>query len=206
MNSSRSRSTCAASWASVHGRSLEPVARKLQELFSVLKTAPPATELLSSMFWCLDSTVIAAFRFSRAWMLSVSMPWNSASCLLRSAVASARAALSAASSVSSSLMLMFSSELLAVELSMSASSSWILAVEAVVDSVFSYLLLLHQQPSCLLRDSSSSISFWRVSPISFSRFTTRVIGVSLPLPESRALSQVCSSDAWRAEPAAPAPG
>mmetsp|Transcript_68715 Transcript_68715/g.201709 ORF Transcript_68715/g.201709 Transcript_68715/m.201709 type:complete len:230 (-) Transcript_68715:46-735(-) len=196
MNSSRSRSTCAASWASVHGRSFffEPVSRRLQESEVFLKLVP------SSSLWCFESTMIAAFRFSRAWMLSVSMPWNSPSCFLRSAVASASAFLSAASSVSSSLTLLASSALLASDPSMVAVSSAILAVEASMAAFFSYLPLLHQQPSCLLRSSSSSCSFLRVSPISFRRFTTRVIGVSLPLPESRALSQVCSSDAWRSEP------
>mmetsp|Transcript_14271 Transcript_14271/g.39249 ORF Transcript_14271/g.39249 Transcript_14271/m.39249 type:complete len:225 (-) Transcript_14271:279-953(-) len=138
-----------ASWASDHGRFLLSDWSKDQESRSLLKTAPPATVLSGGASWCLDRTSMAAFRFSRACTLSLSMPWNSASCFSRNAVASARACLSEASWASNSLMLTLSSALLAVRLSMVEVSSSILAEEALMASPFSYLPLLHQQASSL---------------------------------------------------------
>mmetsp|Transcript_12931 Transcript_12931/g.37170 ORF Transcript_12931/g.37170 Transcript_12931/m.37170 type:complete len:213 (-) Transcript_12931:309-947(-) len=131
----RSRSSCDAD----QGKSRAPSARKDHESRSVLKMAPPAT-LLSGAFsgpWCLDNTLIAAFKFSNAWMLSFSMLWNSANCFSRSAVASSRAFLSAAYWASKSLMVADSSPLRAVRLSIEAWSSSMFASEALMASVFS---------------------------------------------------------------------
>mmetsp|Transcript_66721 Transcript_66721/g.168343 ORF Transcript_66721/g.168343 Transcript_66721/m.168343 type:complete len:216 (+) Transcript_66721:1454-2101(+) len=125
------------SCASDQGKSLEPTSKKDQESCSLLKTAPPATVLSGGASWCLASTPSAALRFSTAWMLSTSMPWNSLSCFSRSAVASANADLSEATSASSSLMLVDSSAVLAVRLSIEEPNSWILAVDFSMASFFS---------------------------------------------------------------------
>mmetsp|Transcript_20629 Transcript_20629/g.71371 ORF Transcript_20629/g.71371 Transcript_20629/m.71371 type:complete len:266 (+) Transcript_20629:1062-1859(+) len=193
MKFSRVRAPRLSSCASNQGVSLMLDWRRDHESRSLLKTAPPATVLSGGASWCLESTSMAAFKFSSACTLSFSMPWNSDSCFSRSAVASASACLSEAIWAVSSLMLVSSSELLAVIPSMSEASCSIFAVDALVASSLSYLPVLHQHSSSLNKFSSSSMSFAKVCCISFSRFTTRVMGVSLP--ESKDFSQVCSNAA-----------
>mmetsp|Transcript_182598 Transcript_182598/g.444544 ORF Transcript_182598/g.444544 Transcript_182598/m.444544 type:complete len:205 (-) Transcript_182598:328-942(-) len=136
-------------WCSMdQGSSLELIeSSDSHESFSLLKIAPPPTVLSGALAWCLDSTSIAAFKFSIAWMLSASPPWNSFCCFSRTAVASARAALSDANSSSSSLMCVWRFPFLAVRPSMVAFSSEILDSEVEMASPLSYWFLLHQQAS-----------------------------------------------------------
>mmetsp|Transcript_33864 Transcript_33864/g.88701 ORF Transcript_33864/g.88701 Transcript_33864/m.88701 type:complete len:255 (+) Transcript_33864:809-1573(+) len=152
---------------------------------------------LLSMPWCLAKTVIAAFKFSRAWMLSTSMPWNSSFCFSRIAMASARAFLSFSVLAFTSAMVAVSPPSFAVRLSMSAFSCSTFSLEASTALPFSHELLSHQHFSFSYSFSSSSASACRVFDMSFRRPTTRVTGVSraaprLPVPSSAAF-QVWSS-------------
>mmetsp|Transcript_20630 Transcript_20630/g.71378 ORF Transcript_20630/g.71378 Transcript_20630/m.71378 type:complete len:231 (+) Transcript_20630:1614-2306(+) len=195
-----------ASCSAVHGRLLVPCWSNDQESRSLLKTAPPATVLSGGASWCLESTTMAAFKFSRACTLSFSMPWNSEICFSRSAVASAKAVLSEAICSPNSLMVVASSVLRAVRRSMSEPSCSIFAVDALIASSFSYLPVLHQHSSSLKSASSSSWSFSSVADISFNKFTTRVIGVSLPLSKDFSQTRCKEPPAEpAAEPAAAAP-
>mmetsp|Transcript_81159 Transcript_81159/g.262288 ORF Transcript_81159/g.262288 Transcript_81159/m.262288 type:complete len:272 (-) Transcript_81159:43-858(-) len=206
MKFSRVRAPRLSSCASNQGVSLMLDWRRDHESRSLLKTAPPATVLSGGASWCLESTSMAAFKFSSACTLSFSMPWNSDSCFSRSAVASASACLSEAIWAVSSLMLVSSSELLAVIPSMSEASCSIFAVDALIASSFSYLPVLHQHSSSLKSASSSSWSFSSVADISFNKFTTRVIGVSLPLSKDFSQTRCKEPPAEpAAEPAAAAP-
>mmetsp|Transcript_98972 Transcript_98972/g.308425 ORF Transcript_98972/g.308425 Transcript_98972/m.308425 type:complete len:206 (-) Transcript_98972:319-936(-) len=148
--SSRERVTRAASFScsAGQGSSRELTASKdSHESFSLLKIAPPPTVLSGALVLCLDSTTMAAFKFSMAWILSISLPWNSFCCFSRRAVASPREALFAATSSSVSRMVVFRPAIFAVSPSMEAPSSEILASDEEMDSSFSYSLLLHQHAS-----------------------------------------------------------
>mmetsp|Transcript_80836 Transcript_80836/g.214594 ORF Transcript_80836/g.214594 Transcript_80836/m.214594 type:complete len:203 (+) Transcript_80836:857-1465(+) len=148
MKSSRERVACAIACSADHGSSLESMeSRDSQESLSLLKIAPPPTVLSGADVWCFESTSSAALRFSMAWMLSTSLPWNSCCCFSRRAVASSSEFLFADTSSSSSLMLVLRPWLLAARPSIVDESSETLAPEVEMDSSFSYSFVLHQQAS-----------------------------------------------------------